>query len=92
MLRTIAKGVRDFDDFLRDFDFTTSADQGRNMVARFYDVWLKIDDKSTLPGHEADYYDEMWEAPQKDFSSDDDMRTDGKKNLKGKTLYADKHQ
>lgn len=92
MLRTIAKGVHDFDDFLRDFDFITSADQGRKMVARFYDVWLKIDDKSTLPGHEADYYDEMSEAQQEDFSSDDDMRTDDKKNLKGKRLYADKHQ
>lgn len=79
MLRTIAKGVHDFDDFLRDFDFNTSADQGREMVARFYDVWLKIDDKSTLPGREADYYDEMSEAQQEDFSSDDDMRTDDEK-------------
>ncbi len=78
MLRTIAKGVHDFDDFLRDFDFITSADQGRKMLARFYDVWLKIDDKSTLPGREADYYDEMSETRQEDFSSDDDMRTDDK--------------
>ncbi|MEK7322707.1 MAG: hypothetical protein AABZ84_06485 [Pseudomonadota bacterium] len=62
------------------------------MVARFYDVWLKVDDKSALPGHQEDYYDEISEAQQEDFSSDDDMRTDDKKNLKGKRLYADKHQ
>lgn len=71
--------MHDFDDFLRDFDFITSADQGGKMAARFYDVWLKIDDKSTLLGREADYYDAMSEARQKDFRSDDDMRIDDKK-------------
>lgn len=41
-------------------------------------MWLKIDDKSTLLGREADYYDEMSEAQQEEVSSDDDMRTDDK--------------
>jgi hypothetical protein len=91
ILRLIAKGTRTFDEFLDDFAFVGSAQDGRKQVGRFYDVWLGDTDRADLDSDEGEIYDVMSPQREEDFSSDDDMRTDDKKNLKGKRLFAKKH-
>jgi len=92
ILRLIVKGTRTFDDFLDDFAFIGSADAGRKQVGRFYDVWLDDADQSDMDSVESDIYGAMSPQRDEDFSSDDDMRTDDKKNLKSKRLFAQKHK
>jgi hypothetical protein len=90
ILRRIEEGTKTFDDLLQDFDFITSAQDGRQQVGRFYDAWLKSDMGELLPA-DADYYDVLSPVNAMDYSSDEDMRTDEKKNLKTKRLFADKY-
>lgn len=92
ILRLIVAGTRTFDDFLNDFTFVGSADLGRRQVGRFYDVWLGDSDLTELSGVEGQIYGAMSPQREDDYSSDDDMRTDDKKNLKGKRLFAQKHK
>lgn len=92
ILRLIVKGTRTFDDFLDDFAFIGSAQDGRKQVGRFYDVWLGDTDRADMDSDEGEIYDVMSPPRDEDFSSDDDMRTDDKKNLQGKRLFAQKHK
>ncbi len=92
ILRLIVRGDRTFDDFLDDFAFIGSADLGRRQVGRFYDVWLGDTDRADMDSDEGAIYDVMSPQRDSDYSSDDDMRTDDKKNLKKKRLYAEKHK
>lgn len=92
ILRLIVSGARTFDDFLDDFAFIGSADLGRRQVGRFYDVWLGDTDRADMDSDEGEIYDVMSPQRDTDYSSDDDMRTDDKKNLKKKRLYAQKHK
>jgi len=91
ILRTIKAGTRTFDDLRADFDYIASADDGRRQAARFQDVYLGAAGIGTLSAHEQDYYNAMSPVQYDDFSSDDEMRTDDKKNMKGKRLYASHH-
>jgi hypothetical protein len=90
ILRRIEEGTKTFDDLLRDFDFITSAQDGRKQVGRFYDAWLKSDTDDLLPA-DAEYYDALSPVNVMDYSSDEDMRTDEKKNLKTKRHFAEKY-
>ncbi len=92
ILRLIVKGTRDFDDFLDDFAFIGSADDGRRQVGRFYDVWLGDSDQAKMSKVESDIYGAMSPQHDEDYSSDEDMRTEDKKNLKGKRLFAQTHK
>lgn len=92
ILRLIVAGTRTFDDFLDDFKFIGSADAGRKQVGRFYDVWLGDSDQADMDSVESDIYGAMSPQREDDYSSDDDMRTDDRKNLKGKRLFAQKHK
>jgi hypothetical protein len=92
ILRLIVAGTRTFDDFLDDFAFIGSADAGRKQVGRFYDVWLGDSDQADLDSVESDIYGAMSPQRDEDYSSDEDMRTDDKKNLKSKRLFAQKYQ
>lgn len=91
ILRLIKGGTRTFDEFLDDFAFIGSADLGRRQVGRFYDVWLGDLKPTDLGADERAIYDEQSEMEAEDYSSEEDMRTADKKNLKGKRLYAQKH-
>ena len=93
LLRLIAKGSRTFDDFLSDFKFIQSADDGRTMVARIYDVFKGVVDKSELPGIEEEIYDAMSQINNEDFSSDEEKRDEDHKDLKSKSrLHAQHHK
>lgn len=92
ILRLIANGTRSFDDFLDDFAFVGSANLGRRQVGRFYDVWLGDTDRADMDSDEGEIYDAMSPQRDEDYSSDDDMRTEDKKNLKGKRLFAEKYR
>lgn len=92
ILRLIVKGTRTFDDFLDDFAFIGSADLGRKQVGRFYDVWLGDTDRADMDSDEGEIFDALSQQRDEDYSSDEDMRTEDKKNLKGKRLFAKKHQ
>ena len=64
----------------------------REMVARFYDVFNGDTDITDLSVHEQTYYNCLSPGPSDDWSSDDEMRTDTKKNLKSvNRLLAEKH-
>jgi hypothetical protein len=91
ILRLIVSGKKTFDDFLNDFAFVGSADLGRKQVGRFYDVWLGDTDRADMDSDEGEIYDVMSPQNNTDYSSDEDMRTDEKKNLKGKRLFAQKY-
>ncbi|HEU4767048.1 MAG TPA: hypothetical protein VFS77_06725, partial [Pyrinomonadaceae bacterium] len=92
MLRAIAAGTRNFNHFLADYKFIPAAQSGREMVARFYDVFNGDTDITDLSGHEQTYYNCLSPGPSDDWSSDDEMRTDTKKNLKSvNRLLAEKH-
>jgi hypothetical protein len=92
ILRLIVKGSRTFDDFLDDFKFIGSAVDGRKQVGLFYDVWLGDTERDDMDSEEGEIYDEQSQIQNEDYSSDDDMRTDDKKNLKAKRLFAQKHK
>jgi len=92
MLRAIAAGTRNFNHFLADYKFIPAAQSGREMVARFYDVFNSDTDVTDLSAHEQTYYNCLSPGPSDDWSSDDEMRTDTKKNLKTTNrLLAEKH-
>jgi hypothetical protein len=91
MARAIAKGLSTFDAFKKDYKFIQSAQDGRELVGRFYDVFNDDSDITDLSGTEQTYYGCMSPMHEDDFSSEDDMRTEDKKNLKGKRLFAQKH-
>lgn len=91
ILRTIKAGTRTFDDLLDDFDFIASARAGREKIAEFQDVYLGASDLTSLSARDQDYYGAMSPIQDDDLSSDDEMRTDDKKNLKGKRLFASHH-
>jgi hypothetical protein len=92
ILRAIEAGLKTFDDFDNDFKFIQSAQSGREQVAAFYNVFLGDSNLSSLSVNDQVYYGQMSPVREDDFSSDDDMRTDDKKNL-GTTnrLLATKH-
>lgn len=92
MLRTIEAGTKTFDDFLNDYLFIKSAQSGRQMVGRFYDVFNGDDQLINLLLNEQVYHGNLSPQHNDDYSSDDDLRKDDKKNLKGKRLFAEKHQ
>ncbi len=92
MLRAIAAGTRNFNHFVADYQFIKSAQSGREMVGRFYDVFNDDSDITDLSATEQTYYNCLSPGPSDDWSSDDDMRTDEKKNLKSvNRLTATKH-
>ena len=91
-LRLIAAGTRTFDDFLDDFAFIGSAQDGRKQVGRFYDVHNGDADLSDMDSDEQPVYNAMSPQRDEDYSSDDDMRSDNQKNLAGKRLFAKKHK
>lgn len=91
MLRAIAAGTRTFDHFKNDYAFIPSAQDGRELVGRFQDVFNNDMDVTDLSATEQVYYGCLSPVHEDDFSSDDDMRTDDKKNLKGTRLFAQKH-
>jgi hypothetical protein len=90
-LRLIAEGKKDFDDFLTDFAFIGSAQDGRKQVGRFYDVHRGDAELSDMEDDERMVYEAMSPQRDEDYSSDEDMRNDNQKNLKGKRLFAQKH-
>lgn len=90
-LRMIRDGEKDFDDFLTSFKFIGSAVKGRRQVGQLYDVHNGDMDESDLDSDNQDILGAMSDIEDDDLSSDDDMRTDDKKNLKGKRLFAQKH-
>ncbi len=90
-LRLIANGTKTFDDFLETFKFIGSADAGRKQVGGFYDVWNGDADRGDMDTEDGEIYDQLSQQRDEDYSSDDDMRTEDKKNLKGKRLFAIKH-
>ncbi len=90
-LRLIAQGKKTFDDFLNDFAFIGSAQDGRKQVGRFYDVHNGDANLSDMDADEQLIYGAMSPQQDADYSSDEDMRTDDKKNLKGTRLFASKH-
>jgi hypothetical protein len=92
ILRTIEAGTKTFDDLVTDFQYVSSAQEGRKQAARFQDVWLGAAPISSLSAPEQQYYNVMSPVQHEDFSSDDDMRTDTKKNLTGKRLWAQHHK
>lgn len=93
MLRAIVAGTRNFNHFLDDYKFIPSAQSGREMVARFYDVFNSDTDVTDLSPPEQTYYNCLSPGPSDDWSSDDEMRTDDKKNLKTtKRLLAEKYK
>jgi len=91
-LRLIAEGKKDFDDFLTDFAFIGSAQDGRKQVGRFYDVHNGDADLSDMDDDEQMVYQAMSPQRDEDFSSEDEMRNDNQKNLAGKRLFAQKHK
>ena len=91
MLRAIAAGTRTFDHFKNDYEFIGSAQDGRQLVGRFQDVFNNDSVVTDLSATEQVYYGCLSPIREDDFSSDDDMRTDDKKNLKGQRLFAQKH-
>ncbi len=91
MLRAIEAGTKTFDDFIDDYAFITSAQSGRQMVGRFYDVFNGDKKLKSLLLEEQVYYNCLSPQIQDDWSSEDEMRTDDKKNLKGKRLFAKKY-
>jgi len=91
-LRMIRDGDRDFDDFLSSFKFIGSAVKGRRQVGQLYDVHNGDLDESDLDSDNQELMDAMSDIEDADMSSDDEMRTDDKKNLKGKRLFAKKHK
>ncbi|HST49253.1 hypothetical protein [Jatrophihabitans sp.] len=91
-LRLIAAGTKTFDDFLTDFEFIGSAQDGRKQVGRFYDVHNGDAELSDMDDGEQQVYNAMSPARDEDFSSEDEMRTEDKKNLKGTRLFAKKHK
>ena len=46
----------------------------------------------SVPAVEQTYYGCLSPQHSDDYSSDEEMRTDDKKNLKGKRLFAEKHK
>lgn len=90
-LRLIAAGTKTFDDFLETFKFIESADAGRKQVGGFYDVFNGDADRADMDTEDGAIYDVMSPQREDDYSSEDEMRTEDKKNLKGKRLYAKKH-
>lgn len=90
-LRLIADGERTFDDFLKNFKFIISADAGRKQVGTYYDVHNGDLSESDMDTEDRAIYGAMSPAHDDDFSSDDEMRTDDKKNLKKNRFYAEKH-
>lgn len=72
-LRLIAEGSKTFDDFLKDFAFIKSADEGRYMVSRFKDVKNKDAKMEDLDDNEKDVYNAMSPTNDGDFSSEDEM-------------------
>jgi len=92
ILRAIESGAKDFDDFNNDFKFIQSAQLGREQVAQFYNVFLGDWAQTKLSASNQVYYGQMSPAREDDFSSDDDMRTDDRKNLSSvNRLLAEKH-
>lgn len=91
-LRLIAKGERDFDDFLTSFKFIESADKGRRQVGEFYDVHNGDAEMSDLDSEDQALYGALSPARDEDYSSDEDLWDDNAKNLAKKRLYAQKHK
>lgn len=77
-LRLIAEGSKTFDDFLSDFAFIKSADEGRYMVSRFKDVKNDDADIDDLSSNEKDIYNAMSPIAHGDFSSDEEMEEEKK--------------
>jgi hypothetical protein len=91
-LRLIADGERTFDDFLKNFKFIISADAGRKQVGTHYDVHNGDLSESDMDTEDQAIHEAMSDIEDEDFSSDDEMRTDDKKNLKKNRFYAEKHK
>jgi len=92
MMRAIAAGTRTFDHFLDDYKFIPAAQSGREMVGRFYNVFNEDAAKASLSATEQVYYNCLSPAQTDDWSSDDELRKDDKKNLKSvNRLTAKKH-
>jgi hypothetical protein len=93
ILRRIQRGERTFRDFLDDFAFVRSAQAGREQVARFYDVYLNDRPLSELSKQSQATYQDMSDIESEDFSSADEDRESGRKNLATvNRLKAVKHQ
>ena len=62
------------------------------MVGRFQDVYNNDMDVGDLPAEEQVYHGCLSPEHADDYSSDEEMRTEDKKNLTVKRLYAEKHK
>ena len=91
ILRNVQSGKTKFQDFLIDFKFIQSAQDGRKMVGRFYDVYNEDASLADLPKQEQVIHGALSPEHTEDWSSDDELRTPDKKNLQGKRLFAQKH-
>ena len=95
-LRAISEREKTFDDFLKDFGFIASADEGRRQVGRIYDEALGHRNWADLPLHEKAIVDHMSDSETKDgrisdFSTDDEARG-GKQMKTTPRLFAIKHE
>jgi hypothetical protein len=75
-LRSIVSGEKDFNDFLTEFKFIVSADEGRKQVARFADVHRGVKTKSDLDADEQIIYGNMSPIHDEDVESDSDMEVE----------------
>jgi len=89
MLRSITGGNTDFNDFMKDFKFIKSAQEGRKQIGRIQDVVNEDSEMKDLPKNERRYIDELSDDDGDGYSSDEDMRDE--KELKGKRLFAKKY-
>ena len=89
MLRSIVSGDTDFNDFMKDFKFIKSAQEGRKQIGRIQDYVNEDSELKDLPKNERRYMEELSDDDGGGYSSDEDMRDE--KELKGKRLFAKKH-
>jgi hypothetical protein len=72
-LRSIVSGEKDFNDFLTEYKFIVSADEGRKQVARFADVHRGVKAKSDLDSDEQIIYGNMSPIHDEDVESDSEL-------------------
>ncbi|HET9183997.1 MAG TPA: hypothetical protein VFP59_17855 [Candidatus Angelobacter sp.] len=75
-LRSIENGEKTFKDFLTEYEFILSADEGRKQVARFTDVHRGVKSKSDLGPSEQIVYGNMSPLRDEDVESDSDMEVE----------------
>lgn len=90
-LRLVADGTWTFDEFLKNFKFIKSADEGRKQVGRFHEVHHGNTDEQTLSSTEKTIWRAMSPTRDEDFSSDDDERERKEDAVKKKRIFYTPH-